>query len=137
MRAFRGSNGNRVNEDQAAARQEQPTKSVLGFVPYIGWLAHLVPGTEMRESSNLQVTMFLQPVGEKQTQIRLTMQKDGEPVWDQVMIDKLWVTTQREAMIESGPPPANPVTPSPPADKAGEKVSEPTPKLLKMTESKL
>jgi len=34
------------------------------------------------------------------------MQKDGEPVWDQVTIDKLWVTTQREAMIESGPPPA-------------------------------
>ncbi len=34
------------------------------------------------------------------------MQKDSEPVWDQVTIDRLWVTTQREAMIESGPPPA-------------------------------
>ena len=34
------------------------------------------------------------------------MQKDGEPVWDQVTIDKLWVTTQREAMIEPGPPSA-------------------------------
>jgi hypothetical protein len=34
------------------------------------------------------------------------MQKDGEPVWDQTTIDRLWVTTQREAMIESGPPPA-------------------------------
>ncbi len=34
------------------------------------------------------------------------MQKDGEPVWDQVTIDRLWVTTQREAMIEAGPPPA-------------------------------
>lgn len=33
-------------------------------------------------------------------------QKDGESVWDQVTIDKLWVTTQREAMIEAGPPPA-------------------------------
>jgi hypothetical protein len=32
------------------------------------------------------------------------MQKDGEPVWDQTTIDRLWVTTQREAMIESGPP---------------------------------
>ena len=38
-------------------------------------------------------------------QIRFKMQKDGEPVWDQTTIDKLWVTTQREAMIESGPPP--------------------------------
>jgi hypothetical protein len=26
-------------------------------------------------------------------------QRDGEPVWDQVTIDKLWVTTQREAML--------------------------------------
>jgi len=32
--------------------------------------------------------------------------KDGEPVWDQMTIDRLWVTTQREAMIESGPPAA-------------------------------
>jgi len=38
-------------------------------------------------------------------QIRFKMQKDGEPVWDQVTIDRLWVTTQREAMIEAGPPP--------------------------------
>ena len=34
------------------------------------------------------------------------MQKDGERVWNQVTIDKLRVTTQREAMIESGAPPA-------------------------------
>ncbi len=80
MRVFRGSNSNRVNEDQAAARQEQPTKSVLGFAPYIGWLAHLVPGKEIREPSIFQATMFVQPVGEKQTQIRLKMQKDGEPM---------------------------------------------------------
>ena len=41
-------------------------------------------------------------------QIRFKVQKDGEPVWDQTTIDRLWVTTQREAMIESGPPQANP-----------------------------
>jgi len=35
---------------------------------------------------------------------RFKMQKDGEPVWDQTTIDRLWVTNQREAMIESGPP---------------------------------
>lgn len=44
-------------------------------------------------------------IGRKQDQIRFKMQKDGEPVWDQTVIDRLWVTTQREAMIESGPPP--------------------------------
>ena len=41
------------------------------------------------------------------------MRKDSEPVWDQTTIDRLWVTTQREAMMESGPPPANPVTTKP------------------------
>jgi len=45
-------------------------------------------------------------LGAKETQIRFKMQKDGEPVWDQTTIDRLWVTTQREAMIELGPPPA-------------------------------
>ena len=50
--------------------------------------------------------MLLRTMGTKETQIRFTMQKDGEPVWDQTTIDRLWVTTQREAMIESGPPPA-------------------------------
>jgi len=33
-------------------------------------------------------------------------------VWDQTTIDPLWVTTQREAMIESGPPPAEKRQPS-------------------------
>ena len=68
--------------------------------------------------------MLLQSIGEKQTQIRFKMQKDGEPVWDQVTIDRLWVMTQREAMIESGPPAVTPVTPSLPAQKAGEPSSK-------------
>ncbi len=51
-------------------------------------------------------TKLLQPMGANETQIRFRMQEDREPVWDQTTIDKLWVTTQREAMIESGPPPA-------------------------------
>ena len=41
------------------------------------------------------------------------MGRAGEPVWDQVTIDRLWVTTQREAMIESGPPPATATNPQP------------------------
>ena len=106
----------RAKEEQKKYReqasQENAARSVLGFVPYVGWAAGLIPGSQppperdITEPSNLQVTMLLQPSGEKQTQIRFKMQKDGEPVWDQVTIDRLWVTTQREAMIESGPPPA-------------------------------
>jgi len=97
---------------QEQVTQEQTTRSILGFVPYIGWAAALLPGSQpppvrdIDEPSSLQVTMLLQPAGQKQTQIRFKMQKDGEPVWDQTTIDRLWVTTQREAMIESGPPPA-------------------------------
>ena len=63
--------------------------------------------------------------GVKKTERRCCLRKDGKPVWDQTTIDRLWVTTQREAMIESGPPPAAPPTlsgpaPVPPAEKSGE-----------------
>jgi len=68
-------------------------------------------------------------LGQSQTQIQLKMQANGEPVWDQVTIDRLWVTTQREAMIESGPPPASPPAVSAPTvTPAAEKPAEPTPK---------
>ena len=55
-----------------------------------------------KEPSRFQITMLIQEMGKQYTQIRFKMQKDGEPVWDQTVIDRLWVTTQREAMIESG-----------------------------------
>ncbi len=42
-------------------------------------------------------------LGKSQPSIRFKMQKDGKPGWNQTTIDRLWVTTQREAMIESGP----------------------------------
>ena len=66
------------------------------------------------------VTMLLQSMSAKETQIRFKMQKDGEPVWDQTTIDRLWVTTQREAMIESGPPPVTPAPSKGPVQKASE-----------------
>jgi len=87
--------------------------------PFIGWLAWLVPGSkppeqkDIKEASTYLVPMLLQPMGAKETQIRFKMQKGGDPVWDQTTIDRLWVTTQREAMIESGPPPAAAANPQP------------------------
>ncbi len=120
---------------QEQVTQEQTARSILGFVPYVGWAEALVPGSQppperdIKEPSSLQVTMLLQSTGEKQTQIRFKMQKDGEPVWDQVTIDKLWVTTQREAMIESGPPPSEnaPVT-QPPTSSTDQKAKQSTKK---------
>jgi hypothetical protein len=100
-------------------QKETTARTALGFVPYVGWLAlaWLVPGSKppeqnIKEPTNLQITMLLHSMGNKETQIRFKMQKDGEPVWDQTTIDRLWVTTQREAMIESGPPPAEKPQPS-------------------------
>jgi len=81
-------------------------------VPVVGGLAELIPGStppdqnEIKEPSSLQITMLLHSLGDKEKQIGFNMQKNGESVWDQTTIDRLWVTTQREAMIESGPPPA-------------------------------
>ena len=56
---------------------------------------------DIQTPSSLQITMLLQPMGQenKETQIRFKMQKDGEPVSKQTTIDRLWVTTQREAII--------------------------------------
>ncbi|MGE5301882.1 MAG: hypothetical protein ACM3TN_01055 [Alphaproteobacteria bacterium] len=111
-----------MKEYQEQVHKENTARTVLGFVPYVGWLASLFPGSQppeqkdIKEPSSLQITMLLQPMGNKETQIRFKMQKDGEPVWDQVTIDRLWVTTQREAMIESGPPPAVKETTAPPAE---------------------
>lgn len=68
--------------------------------------------TDMNEQNLTYGKLLLQPMGNKETQICFKMQKDGAPVWDQTMIDRLWVTTQREAMIEAGPPPAVNVQPS-------------------------
>jgi len=110
-----------MKEYQGQVEKENTARTLLGFVPYVGWLAGLMPGSkppeqkDIKEPSSLQITMLLQPIGNKETQIRFKMQKDGEPVWDQVTIDRLWVTTQREAMIEAGPPLAVQETSAPPA----------------------
>jgi hypothetical protein len=59
-------------------------------------------------------------IGRKQDQMRFKMQKDGEPVWDQTVMNRLWVTTQREAIIEEGPPVEKPAVSNAPAKKADE-----------------
>ena len=81
------------------AKDSQKTKSILGFVPYVGMASWLLPD---KEPTAHQVTMLLQSVSPNRTQIRFKMQANGEAVWDSIAVDKLWVTTQREAMLESG-----------------------------------
>lgn len=105
-------------------RQTKQALGVLSVVPYVGIIGALGALAPTGEPTALEVTMLLQPLGHNQTQIRIKMQRNGEPVWDQTTISRLWVTTQREAMIESGLPPANP----PASMRSAEKVDEPTPK---------
>jgi hypothetical protein len=121
-----------MKQYQEQVEKETTARTVFGLVPYVGWLAGLIPGSkppeqkDIKEPSSLQITMLLQPTGKenKETQIRFKMQKDGEPVWDQVTIDRLWVTTQREAMIEAGPPPGAAATTTTPAPREDTSSSE-------------
>lgn len=114
------------------AKEDQQAKAAMGalsLVPYVGILGALGSLAPGREATALEVTMFLQPLGANQSQIRFKMQANGEPVWDQVTIDRLWVTTQREAMIESGPWPGTPATAVVPASlPPAEKPGDPAPK---------
>ncbi len=65
-----------MKQYQEQVKQEQTARTVLGFVPYVGWLAGLLPGSQppeqkdIKEPSNLLITMLLQPMGNKETQIR-------------------------------------------------------------------
>ena len=44
--------------------------------------------------------MELQPIGNKETQIRLKLQKDGKPVWDQTVIAGLGFWPRRAFLGE-------------------------------------
>jgi len=61
-----------------------------------------VIGALMETDEKIDVTMFLSPSGEEQTNMRLGVSKDGVVVTDQMVIDRIWVLTQREAFIELG-----------------------------------
>lgn len=85
------------------AKKKMATGTMLAMIPYVGMLAPLTQLTPSTEPHALQITMYLHAKGEKRTEIRFKMQVDGEPAWDPVTIDQLWVATQREAMVETGP----------------------------------
>ncbi len=70
-------------------RQNKAALGVLSVVPYVGIIGALGALAPTREPTALEVTMFLQPLGQNQTQIRIKMQKNGEPVWDQTTINRL------------------------------------------------
>lgn len=91
--------------DVQAAKQDAKNKAALSFIPYVGMATLLMPSIE---PTSLQVTMLIQATDDtNQTQIRFKMLANGEPIWDPTTIDRLWVTTQREAMVESGAPSNN------------------------------
>ena len=80
-----------------ATRDEKNVGKKIGMV-----LAFGVLGAMMDTDTHLHLTMFLSPSGDKKTKLRIGLTKDDEIVTDQTIIDRIWVLTQREALIEIG-----------------------------------
>jgi len=81
----------------SATRTEKNTGAKVGWILLFG-----VAGAFIDTKTTIDVTMFLSPAGDKQTKARIGLAKDGEIVADQETIDRIWVITQREALLESG-----------------------------------
>jgi len=56
---------------------------------------HRVQKRDHQEPSSYFVKTLLQWIGSRETQILFKMQEHGEPVWNHVTMDRLWVTTKR------------------------------------------
>lgn len=136
-------------QKQKEWKRKVDEQSTLSMIPYVGLFAAMSPTPEspefpgmddspMQRPRSLHMTISLKPLDEKSTGIRFKMQIDGEPAWDPATIDKLWVTTEREAMIEEGPvppsvaktdtapqPPSS-ASPSPSLEAKETKTAEPT-----------
>ena len=65
-------------------------------------LAFGVIGALTDTDTHIHVTMFLSPAGDKETKLRIGISQNDEIVTDQTTIDRIWVLTQREALIEIG-----------------------------------
>ncbi|RME82368.1 MAG: hypothetical protein D6785_07935, partial [Planctomycetota bacterium] len=80
-----------------ATRTDKNTGAKIGMILLFG-----VAGAFIDTDEKVDVTMFLSPSGEKQTKMRIGIAKDGEIITDQTIIDRIWVLTQREALLELG-----------------------------------
>lgn len=58
----------------------------------------------MNTETKMDLNLYLYPTGEKRTRLRINFAVDGKPVEDPIMIDRIWVIMQREALIELGEP---------------------------------
>lgn len=81
----------------SASRTQKNTGAKVGWILLFG-----IAGAFVDTKSEIDVTMFLSPAGDKQTRMRIGLGRDGKIVVDQQIIDRIWVITQREALIESG-----------------------------------
>lgn len=92
--------GSRVSGTEEA-KQDIKNKQMIGWIPYVGMSTLFMKN---RQPVAHTMTMFIKEDGENKAQIRFKMQENGEPVWDTILVDKLWTATQREAFIEEGIP---------------------------------
>jgi len=69
----------------------------------VAWILLLgLPGAFINTETTTDITMFLSPAGEKRTNLRVGVAVDGKVVTEQEVIDRIWVITQREALVEQG-----------------------------------
>lgn len=80
-----------------ATRTEKNTGAKVGLILLFG-----VAGALADTSTQLNITMFLSPIDNNQTRLRIGVVEDDEVITDRVVVDRIWVLTQREALIESG-----------------------------------
>lgn len=92
--------GSRVSGTEEA-KQDAKNKQMLGWVPYVGIATLFMKSKKIVAHS---MTMFIKEDGENQSQIRFKMQENGEPVWDTILVDKLWTTTQRAVFVDESVP---------------------------------
>lgn len=86
----------------SATQTKKRIGTKVGLILLLGVAGAGDAGALIDTSSTLDVTMFLSPAGDNQTRMRIGMAKDSKIITDQTLIDRIWVITQREALIESG-----------------------------------
>lgn len=80
-----------------ASNVDKGTGKKMGWILLFG-----VAGAFINTETTTDITMFLSPVKEKRTNLRVGVAVNGEVVTDQEVIDRIWVITQREALVEQG-----------------------------------
>ncbi len=80
-----------------ASSEDKGTGKKVAWILLFG-----LAGAFIDTKTTTDITLFLSPAGEKRTNLRVGVLVDGKVVTEQEVIDRIWVITQREALVEQG-----------------------------------